>query len=139
MAFEYRNGARNILRFPLDKDSEDIEVGEAITRTGATAGFVMRADGAADVLVGIAVQPSTPGAADGDAFVEVDVSRESVYEVPPSTGSFVVGDRFKKVDVAASGAAVVRTTSTTGDIEIIDVDTSRNTAKVQINTIFAAV
>jgi hypothetical protein len=137
--FEFRNGRRNILRFPVDSASEAIESGHAITRTGATAGYVQRADGAADVLIGVAVQASTPGSSDGDAFVEVDVSRDTVYEVPPSTGSFVIGDRFKKVDVAASGAAVVRTTSTTGDIEILDVDTTRNTAKVRINTVFAAV
>jgi hypothetical protein len=140
LAFEYRGGERNIVVYPVDKDSAAIIQGSLITTAGATAGFVQRVDANGEVVIGVALDPLTDfGAADGDRTIRVDISRDSVYEVRPSTGSVGVANLQKKFDSAADGKTVrFGATSTVGDIECVGVSTARNTIQVRINPAFTA-
>lgn len=132
--FDYRSGAENILPIGIHADSADIKAGDALT---LVSGYVAKVTTAASAVWGIARDTQASPATSGAKSVRVSVSREAVYEVKPSAGSFAVGDVGKKVDVAANAQQVIRTTSTRGDIEILSVDTARNTARIRINAVFA--
>lgn len=129
MAFEFRSGSEQIYAYGINSGSADITAGDALC---LVAGYVAKVTVAATAVFGIAVDTATAPSTSGNKTVRVAISRDAVYEVPPSTGSFVVGDTGKKCDVAANGTSIIRTTSTTGDMEIISVDTTLNTARVQI-------
>lgn len=128
--FDYRNGEEMIRSFKVHADTADIVAGDCLK---LTAGFVLKVTGNGDAVFGIAVDSCDSPATSGAKSVRVAIGREATYEVPPSTGSFVQGDIGKKCDVAASAQAVLRTASTKGDIEILDVDLVKNTARVRLN------
>jgi hypothetical protein len=127
--FEYRSGTEGILDLGISSGSAEIKAGDAVC---LVSGFICKVTVAATAVYGVACDSATAPTTSGNKSVRVAIGREAVYEVPPSTGSFVVGDIGKKCDVAANAVSVIRTTSTQGDIEIIDVDTVRNTARVQL-------
>ncbi len=133
MAFEYRKGERLLVTLPLDSTSADIEVGDAITASGATSGYFKEVDAAAEAVVGIAVSKVSSPSADGGAEVKVDISRQSVYEVGPDAGSVTVALNMKSADVGADARSVDIDGSTTDDIEIIEADTVNNKILVRLN------
>lgn len=140
IAFEFRGRpeVRNVIELALDKDSAAIVEGSLITTAGATAGFVQALDANSEAIIGVAVRavPSM-GTVDGDAKVLVDVSRDSVYEAKPSTGTVAVANLQSKFDGAANGKTVLfGVTAANGEIEVIKVDTARNTLLVRINPAF---
>lgn len=127
--FEYRSGTEGILDLGINSGSAEILAGDAVC---LVAGFACKVTVAATAVYGVACDSATAPTTSGNKSVRVAIGREAVYEVSPSAGSFVVGDIGKKCDIAATGRAIIRTTSTVGDIEIIDVDTAKNTARVQL-------
>lgn len=132
MAFEYRRGTRMIIPMPLDSSAGTIEVGTAITESGATSGYVKAVDATSEAVLGVAFSKATAGAADGDVEIMVDVSTQSTYEVAPTSGSIAQAQANKLVDVGANGTTVDITASTTDDLEIIRVDVDNNKAEVRI-------
>lgn len=141
MAFKYRKGERQPMRWPLDGSSASIVVGQAITMSGATAGYFKEVDGSGETVMGIAMENVTvaAGASDGDHTVLVDVSEASVYEVPPDTGSVAVTIVSDTCDVGADGLTINIDASATDDIVVIGVDLNTNTAFVQLRKILAGV
>lgn len=133
MAFEYRKGERRFVMLPLDSTSADIVVGDAITASGATSGYFKEVDAAAEAVVGIAASTVSSPSADGGAYVKVDVSRDSIYEVAPDSGNVSVALRMKTADVGADARTVDIDGSSTDDIEILDIDTNANTMRVRLN------
>ena len=138
-SFEYRRGRRELVLLPLDADTDAIEIGDAITDTGTTAGYFQNVDGTGDTVIGIATQKVASPSSDGLLSCLVDVSKESVYEVPPDTGSVAITDVMNTCDVGADGRSVNIDASSVDGIEVIGVDTVANTAFVRIAPTYAGV
>lgn len=130
MSFDYRRGVRHPVLMPLESTSGDITVGDAITTTGATAGYVQKVDGSGDAVVGFAMQTVAAGAADGDASVLVDISKDSVYEVGPDAGSVTQALNLTSLDVGANAQSVDIDATVTADLKVVQVDTEANTIYV---------
>ena len=129
--FEYRTGRRSIESMPMDASSAAIVPGDAITVTGATDGYVQKADGDGDTVVGIAFSKVTAGSADGDVSVLVDVSTESVYEVG-GDGTLTVDMANNPCDVAADAQTIDINGSTKDDIDVISINVTTQKARVRI-------
>jgi len=138
-SFEYRRGRRELVLLPLDADTDAIEIGDAITDTGTDAGYFQNVDGTGDTVIGIAAQKVASPSSDGLLSCLVDVSKESVYEVPPDTGSVAITDVMNTCDVGADGRSVNINASSVDGIEVIGVDTVANTAFVRIAPTYAGV
>ncbi len=132
MAFEYRKGTRRIVKCPLDSSSAAIVVGDAITISGATDGYFKEVDASGEAVFGIATTKVASPDADGGAFVMVDVSEDSVYEVPPDTGTVTQALAGNSADCGANARSVNIDASSTDDIEIIEVDTTNNKIYVSL-------
>ncbi len=142
MGFEYRKGVRRLVKAPLDSTSADILVGDAITASDATSGYFKEVDALAEGVFGIAASKVTlaAGGADGDHFVMVDVSADSVYEVAPDAGSVTQALAGKTMDVGADARSVDINGSTTDDVYCLEADVSGNKLYVQIrNTSYTGV
>lgn len=130
--FDYAFGERLIVELPLDSTSADIEVGTAITSSGATSGYYKEVDAAAESCVGIAVDKVSSPSADGGAYVKVDISAESYYRVNPDSGTVSQSLQFKTCDIGADGRSADIDGSTTDNVRIYDYRTSDNTILVRI-------
>jgi len=130
MSFEYRRGVRHPVKMPIDGSSGDITVGDAITTEGATAGYVQKVDGLADTVEGFAMQTVSSPSADGEAFVLVDISKDSVYEVGPDAGSVTQALLLTDLDVGANAQSVDINGTSTADLTVVEVDTEANTIHV---------
>ena len=127
--YGYRRGARVAVSFPIDSTSADISVGDLIY---VTAGYAFQA-AAGDRPIGVAMQTVNNPAADGEAYVLVDVSSETVYEYPPDTGTVTAALVGKSMDVG--GARSIDIDASADDcVFCVGVDVSRNTLLVQLNT-----
>lgn len=134
--YGYRYGLRSLQKFPIDKDSTDIEVGDFVDMAGFTAGYVGQAS-AGCLPLGVAVEKVAAGSADGDAWVVVDTSLDSVYEYPPDTGSVSQGLVGLSMDLG--GAQSVNIDAGTDDTLVcVGVDTTANTVLVKISSQGAA-
>ena len=139
--FEFRQSAgaaRQPVRVLLDSTSADLEVGTAVTTSGATSGYYKEVDASGEPVAGITMERVASPSADGGASVLIDVSDQSVYEVPPDAGSVTEAIRGKTCDVGADGQSIDIDASADDSIYITDVDTDANTARVQIRTLAAA-
>lgn len=130
--YGYRRGTRRIVRVPLEADTADIAINDAIT-AGGTAGFFKDADAAAEPVFGFATESVLSPAADGGAHVLVDVSEDSVYEFPADAGTVSTTLIGKTADIGADGRTVDINGSTTDDLYVVDVNAGRNTVYVQLN------
>ena len=130
MSFDYRRGVRHGVLMPIDSSSGDITVGDAITTTGATAGYIQKVDGLADVVQGFAMQTVASPSADGEASVLVDVSKDAVYEVGPDAGSVTQALDLTSLDVGANAQSVDINGTTTADLKVVQVDVAANTIYV---------
>lgn len=126
MSFEYRRGVRNPTLMPIESTSGDITVGDAITTTGATAGYVQKVDGAADVVIGFAMQTKAAGSADGDAKLLVDISKDAIYEVGPDAGTVTQALNLTSLDVGANAQSVDIDGTSTADLKVVQVDVANN-------------
>ena len=129
--YGYRAGRRMPVRYLVDASSEDIKTGNAITVTGMSAGYVGRADGSGDRVIGFAMEDVDSPSADGEASVLVDVSTESIYEVPPDSGTLTTAELLDSCDIGADGFSIDRDASVTDDIQILSIDTNLNTALIK--------
>ena len=139
MAFEYRKGERKLVKCLLDDTSAAILVGDAITISGANAGYFKEVDAAAEAVTGIAASESASPSVDGDLFVMVDISPLSVYRAPPDTGSVTQAIAGRSADVGADARSVDINGSTTDDIIILEADVTGNTVLVRLNPTFTGV
>lgn len=140
MAFEFRGNAgdRILVALPLAAASTATVVGLAITYS-ATAGYFKEVDAAAEPIVGIAAQIVDSPGANGDLTVLVDVSAESVYEVPADSGSVGNTLLMKSMDVGADGLTVDIDGSTTDDVRCIGFDADANTIRCTLRTVVTGV
>lgn len=99
---------RTIIRLPVAAASSDISVNDVLTSDGS--GYVLKASAGSAALAGVAATAVDSPAADGEAFVECDISEETVYAYPPDTGSVT--------------ATMARTTMDLGGAQTIDIDAS---------------
>ena len=118
-----RKGRRLIVRAPVDSATADIEVGDLLTL--GTAGYVQQA-AAGETLVGVAVTAVASPSADGGAYVEMDISEETIYEFPPDTGTVTEALRFAPCDVGGPKSINIDA-SLVDNVLIVDVDTDSNT------------
>jgi hypothetical protein len=132
MAFEYRKGQRMKMLLPLDSVSADIVIGVGITAAGATGGYFKEVDGLGEALVGISCNIVASPSADGGAYVLVDVSEDSVYEVGPDAGSVTAVLAMSTADVGADGLTVNIDGSATDDIAILTADATNNKMHVRL-------
>lgn len=130
MSFDYRRGVRHPVSFPIAASSADIEVGDALTTTGATAGFVQKADGSGDAVVAFAMQSIASPSADGEASVLGDISKDAVYEVGPDAGNVTQALNLTSLDVGADAQSVDIDATVTADLTVVQVDTEANTIYV---------
>jgi hypothetical protein len=139
--FEYRQtggAARQPVRVFLDSTTADLEVGTAVTTSGATSGYYKEVDASGEAVAGITMERVSSPSVDGGASVLIDQSNQSVYEVPPDAGSVTEALRGKTCDVGADGKSADIDASADDSIYILDVDTDANTLRVQIRTQAAA-
>ena len=139
MSFDFVNGDRVLVRLPLDSTSADIEVGDAITASGATAGFFKEVDAAGETCVGIAMEKVSSPSADGDASVLVNTSEQAFYRVTAGAGTLVEGMRMESCDIHSDGASIAVNASSTDNVLIHDVRTSDSTALVSLVMAFTGV
>ena len=130
--FDFAYGERILVRVPLDSTSADIEVGDAITTSGATAGFYKEVDASGESTIGIAVEKVTSPDADGGATVLVNISENAYYRVNPDAGSVSSSLRFKLADIGADGRSVNIDASATDNVKIHDYRTDDNTILVSV-------
>lgn len=95
----------------------------------ATAGYVTVA-GAGDNPIGVVMSVATPGSADGDATVLVDVSEWSVYEYPVSAGTVSAAVLGLTCDLGGARSIDI-TASADDNIKIVQVDTVNATVFVR--------
>lgn len=95
----------------------------------ATAGYVTVA-GAGDNPIGVVMSVATPGSADGDVQVLVDVSEWSVYEYPVSAGTVAVAVLGLTCDLGGARSIDI-TASADDNIKIVQVDTVAQTVFVR--------
>ena len=125
--FGYRRGPQVEVRLPIDSSSSAIDAGDMLTL--GTAGYVQKA-AADDTICGFAMEKQAAPSADGDRYILVDISCESVYEYPPDTGTVTVGLLTKTCD--AGGARSVNIDATVDDcLQICQVDVDANTVYVR--------
>jgi len=133
--YGYRFGPRVIIQCPVDASTTALDAGDMVVL--GTAGYVQKA-AAGDLVMGVTCDKMAVPAADGDALINVDISRESVYEYPPDTGTVTAGLLFKTCDVG--GARSVDIDATVDDcLEIVRVDVTNNTVYVRLRPTFAGV
>jgi len=132
MAFEYRSGTRIPILVPLDNSSAAIVVGDAITISGANDGYFKEVDGLGEAIFGIAMQDQSSPSADGDLYVQVDVSTESIYEVPPDSGSVTAALAGNTMDCGANARTVDINGSSTDDILCVKADVTNNKLYVRL-------
>lgn len=137
--FEYRKGARMIVRFPLDASATQPKEGQAVTASGATSGYFKEVDAVAEAIVGICVGSQKVPAADGGAYVEVDISQESIYEVGSTGGTYSWANQLKTCDVGADGLKINEAGSTTDDIVIVGVSEALDSYFVRIKPVTAGI
>lgn len=111
-----------IISMAVDASSADINVGDALTTSGASAGYVMKVDGVGEPVIGFADSKVSSPDADGDVMVKVDVSKEVLYRLPPDTGSVTQALVGLKRDIGADGRSVDVDGTTTSDLEILGID-----------------
>ena len=95
----------------------------------STAGYVTVC-AAGDNPIGVVMSNSTPGSADGDVSVQVDISEWSVYEYPPDAGSVTVGLQGLTCDLGGARSIDIDA-SADDNIVIVTVDTSANTLLIR--------
>lgn len=133
--YGYRFGERVLVKVPVDSSTTAIEAGDMITL--GTAGYAQQA-AAGDIAYGVAYDRVAVPSADGDAYVVVDISRESVYEYPPDTGSVTAALLFLTCDVG--GPRSINIDASTDDcIEIVQANVTDNTVFIRLLPIFAGV
>lgn len=130
--FDFAYGDRVLVRLPLDSTSADIEVGDAITASGATANYYKEVDATSESTVGVAVEKVTSPTTDGGATVLVNVSEQAYYRVNVGTGTLAETMKLKSCDIAATGDAIDVTASTTDNVLIHDVDVDDNSCIVSL-------
>lgn len=129
--YGWREGVRRPVRMKLDKDSADIVVGDFLSVTGFTAGYVGQA-AAGEIPVGVAMEKVVvSGTADGDHSVLVDVSEDSIYEYPPDAGTVTQALAHTTMDIG--GPQSINIDASADDIVVVrDVDTVANTLRVSL-------
>lgn len=116
--------------YKLDADTAAIEIGDAVTVTDATAGYIKRVDAVAEPVLGFAMQKVASPDSDGGASVEVDLSKEHVYRFPADAGSVTQALVGTKLDIGANGRSIDINGTTTADLEVVAVDLTDNTLDV---------
>lgn len=126
--YGYRYGPRLLVQYGVDSS-----VATALTNGDhvkwATAGYVTVC-GAGDNPIGVVAGDVTPGSADGDVSVMVDISEWSVYEYPPDSGSVTVGLVGLTADLGGARSIDIDA-SADDNIKIVQVDTVKNTVFVR--------
>jgi len=130
--FDFAYGERLLVRVPLDSTSANIEVGDAITSSGATAGYYKEVDASGEPTIGIAMEKVTSPAVDGEATVLVNISQNAYYRVNPDAGTVSSALRFKTADIGADGRTVNIDASATDNVKMHDYRTADNTILVSI-------
>lgn len=133
--YGYRFGPRVLVKMPVDSSTTAIEAGDMLTL--ATAGYVKQA-AAGDIVYGVAYDRVAVPAADGDAYVVVDVSREAVYEYPPDTGSVTAALLMLTCDLG--GPRSINIDASADDcLQIVQCNVTENTVLVRIVSILTGV
>jgi hypothetical protein len=131
--YGYRYGTRDPRPVRLDSSTSTISVGDFLKL--GTAGYYQQCDAGGEGQC-VAMQAATAPSSDGAKIILADFSTSAVYEYPPDTGSAVVGDIGKQCDIGGA-QSVNRDASATGSggdgcLQIVDVDTTKNTLFVRL-------
>ena len=131
----YVHGPQTIVRMRVDSSTTAISVGDFVV--AATAGYVKRAS-AGETPVGIAMEACAVPTADGDLAINVDVSRESVWEYPPDAGTVSQGLCNTTMDIG--GANSINIDASSQDVIIVrSVNIAQNTLQVSLIPTYAGV
>lgn len=137
-AYGYQQGERTFVRLPV-KASQTIAMNDPVT---LSSGYVARA-AAGNKVYGFAKDAVTSPATDGVAFIEVDVSPESIYKLKSDDTISLSAHQFKKCDFggyASDGTAQIDANgNTNGDLAIVLADVTNQFVLVQIRPAWAAV
>ena len=137
--YGYRRGQQQIVSVPLDSNTADIAIHDAITSSGATSGYFKEVDAAGEPVFGFATGSVLSPSSDGDAEVLVDISNESIYEFPADAGTVTSALIGKSCDIGADGRSIDINGSADDSLMIVNVSTSRNTCYVQLRSRVVAV
>jgi len=132
--YGFRGDARHrvAVRMLVDSGSAAITANDAITLTGATAGYVQKVTASADRVIGFAMETVASPSADGDLSVLVDISTLSTYEFPPDTGTLTLAEFMDSCDMGADAVTINRDSSGVDGIHIISIDLTLNTALIKM-------
>jgi len=126
----YRYGRSEIVR-RLVGNTGAITAGDMLTKDGAGDQYVMRAVAGSNTLVGVAMESCAAPTADGDLSIEVEISDDAVFEYPADAGTVSAALIQKTMDVG--GRQSIDIDASADDIvEVIDVDTRRNSVLVKL-------
>lgn len=126
--FGYRYGPQVLVTYGVDSSvATTLRPGDHVK--WATAGYVTVA-GSGDNPIGVAASVATPGSADGDVTVQVDIGEWSVYEYPVSAGTVAVGLCGLTCDLGGARSVDI-TASADDNIKIVQVDTAASTVFVR--------
>lgn len=114
----------------IDDGSEDIEVGDALTTAGATAGYYRRCDAAAEAVSGFATQKVASPSSDGGAKCLMDISKEHIYVFPADAGTVTQALVGTALDIGADGRSIDINGTTTADLRVVAVNIADNTCDV---------
>jgi hypothetical protein len=131
----YRSGPYVIREYLMDSATAAvIAPGDFVVEV--THGYVGQC-AAGGLPIGVAVSAGADPGADGGAVVLVSTSPEAVYEMPPDAGSVTQALVNKSMDVG--GAQTVDITTSDDDvIQVVGVDTERNTVFFKLKTTFTS-
>lgn len=126
--YGYRSGPQVIQTYGVDSSvATTIRPGDHVK--WATAGYVTVA-GAGDNPIGVAYSVATPGSADGDVTIQVDISEWSLYEYPPDSGTVTAALIGLTCDLGGARSIDIDA-SADDNIKIVAVDTAANTVLVR--------
>lgn len=126
--YGYRFGPRLLVSYGVDSS-----VTTALTNGDhvkwSTAGYVTVC-AAGDNPIGVCAGDVTPGAADGDVSVMVDISEWSVFEYPVSAGTVAVAQLGLTCDLGGARSIDI-TASADDNIKVVAVNTAAATVFVR--------
>lgn len=132
----YRRGPYEIVKHYMDSaTAAEVQPGDFVV--AVSAGYVGQA-AAGGTPLGVAVSVGLDPAADGQQYVLVSMHPDAVYEYPPDSGT--VTQALVNTTMDIGGAQSIDIDASTDDIiQVVEVDTERNTLFVKLIPTFAGV